>query len=161
MTYAKTTELDMAIKYVESLIKKENQKDLKTSGCKINKGKWLQSVLTKESFTEKISFNKECDLQGSFKVQIGKFFNVPLKIRNKKFDKTNFKIKFDILYEKVMKLVVTIKDGFLFSHKKQEFKFDTKQSFKVDPFNQKEPIVPLKKGVLNVSYLKSKKTIQI
>ena len=65
-----------AIKALFPTLSKSQQ--LKTQGCSFQKEKWGAIILTKQSFEESITFNKDCDLQGKIEVQMDKFFHYKL-----------------------------------------------------------------------------------
>jgi len=161
LSFANEKELDEAITYIKNIITKKSSNQLKTKSCDIQKEKWLGLFLSKTSFTENIKYNKACDLQGSFKPQMDKYFKVPLIIRDKKFKGITFESKMKLSFEKQMTLNLNVKNGVLTSHKNKKFNFNANQTLILDPLNTKEPIKKSKTGTLNVSYKGTKKTIKI
>lgn len=161
LCFANEKELDGAINYIKNIITQSNGSSLKTKKCDIDKSKWINLLLTKTSFTEKIDFNKGCDLKGTFKTKMDYFFKVPLIIRDKRFKEIKYLAKFETNFATEMQLILTIKDGILIDKEKRVFNFNATQTFTLDPFNKKSPIKKAKPGTLNVSHLKSKRSIKL
>lgn len=140
----------MAIASVKALfphISKTNK--LKTQGCKIDKNKWINLILTKKEFKEKYTFTPECDLQGSHTVMMDSFFPVDISVKNmKEFDKIKGQIKFEIVFEKMPLLKVYLKDMTLVGRKKLHF--DMNYAVEIDLTNQN----PLQKHQGGMLYLK-------
>lgn len=161
LCFANEKELDSAINYIKNIITQKSSSTLKTDKCDIDKSKWINLLLTKTSFVEKVEYNKGCDLQGSFKTKMGYFFKVPLNIRDKRFKEIKYLAKLETNFASEMQLILTIKEGSLIDKDKKVFKFDATQTFSLDPFNKKAPIKKSKPGILNVSHLKSKRSIKL
>jgi hypothetical protein len=140
---AKNTALQ-AIKALFPTLAKSQQ--IKTSGCKFQKEKWGAIILTKQSFEEKIVFNKTCDLNGSFTVQMDKFFPINMKVRNhKQMKKIISNIKMGIVFEDMPLLTLNMKDSILIG--KQNITFDMNYGVYIDPLN-KDPLKKHKGGSL-------------
>ncbi len=161
LSFANDKELDGAINYIKGIITKKENSSLKVKGCDVDKANWMNLLVTKTSFEEKISFNKNCHIEGTFKPKMNVFFEVPLKIKDKRFKEIKYSSKIEIVFNKEMNLILTIKDGQLIDLNKKIFKFSASQIFKMDPFNKKNPISKSKNGTLNVQYQKTKRTIKL
>lgn len=161
LCFANEKELDSAINYIKNIITQKSSSTLKTEKCDIDKSKWINLLLTKTSFTQKVDYNTGCDLKGSFTTKMDYFFKVPLQIRDKRFKEIKYLAKLETSFEKEMQLILTIKDGLLIDKDKKEFKFNATQTFTLDPFNKESPIKKSKLGELNVIRLKSKRSIKL
>jgi len=141
---------------IPGALNKKGQTHLKSVGCNIQKEKWLMLMLTKESFTENIRFNKTCDFQGKVPVAADKFFPFNIKIQNlKNFKALNSLFKFSLAFEKEPVLKIWIKDAALIG-KAQKY-FNLSYSFIIDPLNAEKPI---KKSLGGLLELKENKKIK-
>ena len=103
-------------------------------------------MLTKQSFTETIKFNAQCDLQGQYIVEMDKFFPINLEIRNlKEFKRLISNIKFAIVFEEMPVLKVEMKDSILKGV--ENLTFDMNYAITVDVMN-KNPLQKHKGGTL-------------
>lgn len=133
-------------------ILKNTSPTLKTQGCSFQKKKWVAMALTKTSFKENITFNKDCDLQGSFTVKMDHFFPLSLAIRRlKAHDHLSANIKFSILFEENILLKIEMSDALL--RGKKPIQFDMNYSIYIDPLNE-NPLKKHKGGFLLIKDLK-------
>lgn len=126
-------------------------KNLKTYGCKLQRQKWLMGLLSKESFKEKITFNKACDLEGEFTVHFKHPFIVSLKVKDQK-EYDNFETKAFIKLEYTTDAILTLKlDDSKLSYKKVPKHFFFGQySMVLDPLNPKKPIKKKLGGIIKI-----------
>ena len=112
-TFALTKEqnaaADASADFIRSFIASVKTKKLKAKvdSCPFDKSKWLVLLLSGNSFTEKLVFTKDCDLEGTYKPVKGSLFPVRLEVRNvPEFNKVdfNFLINLDYGLKPVVKL---------------------------------------------------------
>jgi hypothetical protein len=131
-----------AIKALFPTLSKSQQ--LKTQGCSFQKEKWGAIILTKQSFEESITFNKNCDLQGKFEVQMDKFFPINLKVKkHKQIKKIIGNLKMGIVFEELPLLKLDMKDSIIIGEK--NISFDMNYGVYIDPLN-KDPLRKHKGG---------------
>ncbi len=119
---------------------------LQTQGCKYQKQKWTQLLLTKQSFKEEIKFNNSCDIEGSFSPKMEEFFNAPLKVKGHKNIKSfNLNIKFSIVFEEKPVFLINLKDSYLMTNKNQKIKFKLNYAYYLDLMS-KDPLSNPKGG---------------
>lgn len=111
---------------------------IKTKSCDINKKKWTNLLLTKQSFEETIKFNSQCDLAGSYSPKMDEFFLVKLKVKDQK-NLTNISgdLKFSVVFEEMPVLKVEIKNGT--TQGKENLKFQFNYSVQINPL-EKDPM---------------------
>ena len=141
---------------IKSLVPSLGQKSsVKTSGCGFNKKAWTQSLLTQQSFKESITYNKDCDLQGTYQVAPHKYFPLNYSIKNhpdyKKLDST---FKYGVVFEDKPTLRIEFKNAKLSGKKSVVFNF-TYDVF-VNPMD-KDPLKEHKGGTLNIISVNGKK----
>ncbi len=141
---------------IKSLVPSLGQKSsVKTSGCGFNKKAWTQSLLTQQSFKESITYNKDCDLQGTYQVAPHKYFPLNYSIKNhpdyKKLDST---FKYGVVFEDKPTLRIEFKKAKLSGKKSVVFNF-TYDVF-VNPMD-KDPLKEHKGGTLNIISVNGKK----
>jgi hypothetical protein len=97
---------------------KTNSSNIKTSGCKLSENKWIQILITHENFHENISFNKGCDLQGSFTVKYNTPFPISLKIRNPNYHELKGTMSIQVLFENKTYLLTNLQNFNLYKKNK-------------------------------------------
>ena len=113
--------------------------------------------ITQESFKETFSFNKNCDLSGSFNPLINKFFPLKLKIRKlKNYQTIDAKVKFNIIFTDKTLLKSTIKEAKLRGKKQNDFGLE--YTVAIDPLNSKKFVSERLGGELKI---KGKPTIKL
>ena len=122
--------------------------EIKTSGCKYQKEKWLSLLLTHESFTENITYNNSCDIQAKFKVNYNEDFKLTAQIRNRELKAFESLAHINIEFRDKPYLIIELKNAKLKS-KNKETKFNLIQEFIIDPFS-KDPIKESKKTKLKI-----------
>lgn len=114
--------------------KKSQKSTIKTSGCKLQEKKWIELLITRESFKEKISFNKDCDLSGEFIVKYGEDFPISFKINNKNFKLIKGLINTKIKFEQKTYLETQLKD-FKLTTTKEIIPFTYTHKIEIDIFS--------------------------
>lgn len=144
-----------AIEVIKTLLPgKKITSKIKTEGCQFKKQKWLESLLTSASFTEKISFNKDCDLQGEHTVAPNKPFPINLAIRSfKGYERllTNFLYKIE--FKEKPELIIQMKNAILKG--KETIVFDMNYSLEVDIMS-KDPLQKDKGGQIIIKKISNK-----
>ena len=119
-----------------------------TDKCDYQKEKWATSLLTKESFVEKISFKNGCDLQGTYTVKMDQFFPIEIAIRNhKSINKLKGNIKFEVVFEKKALLKISMKE--MKTKGSDNIQFDLAYGVYIDPLS-KDPLGDHKGGELTI-----------
>ena len=111
---------------------------IKTKACQIDKQKWTNLLLTKQSFQETIKFNPQCDLEGSYSPKMDEFFLVKLKVKDQN-DLSNISgdLKFSVVFEEMPILKVQIRNGQ--THGKENLKFQFHYNVQINPL-EKDPM---------------------
>lgn len=109
----------------------------KVETCEIDQAKWLNLLVSRETFVQKIVPKKGCDLKGEFSPKMDEFFPLNLQVLNNK-DLTSFvsEVKISILFEEQAILRIDLKNSKLQGPKKLK-EFDLFYKFAIDPFNEK------------------------
>lgn len=129
-----------SIKEIESFVslfdpnKKNKESSIKTSGCKLQDEKWVQLLLTRENFKEEISFNKNCDLSGTFIVKYGEDFPITLNIKNPKYKLIKGLVNTQIKFEQKTYLETQLKD-FKLTNTKETIPFSYTHKVEIDIFS--------------------------
>ena len=144
------------INLVKSLIPSLGQpSDIKTAGCAFKKEAWTNSLLTQKSFQEKIVFNKNCDLQGSYQVAPHKFFPLNYKIQgHKNFNSISSTFKYGVVFEDKPTLRIEMKNAVLKGKKLVKFTF--LYEIYVNPID-KDPLAQHKGGKIYIDQIDQKK----
>ena len=155
----KNTEKDTAkdtAALVKSLIPSLGQTaSVKTSGCNFQKQAWTNSLLTQKSFQEKIDFNENCDIEGSYQVSPHKYFPLNYKIRHhEKFDTLNSTFKYGVVFDDKPTLQIEMKNAKLSG--KSLVKFSFFYEIYVNPI-EKNPLEKHKGGKLFIDQVDGKK----
>jgi len=125
-----------------------DSKSIKTKGCTFQKDKWMGMILTKQSFEEKIKFNKSCDLQGNFTVKMDTPFPVNLEVRGLKgYKRILSNLMFNIAFEENVVLNLAMKNTVLKGSK--DLVFDLEYALYFDP-TPKDPFKKHKGGKLYI-----------
>lgn len=128
---------------------------IRTHGCAYQKEKWLAIILTKEPFTEVISYNKDCDIAGKYTVKMDQYFPVKLTVKNQKEIKSiSGKLKFEVVFEDQPLLKIQMQDMLLKSTK--DIKFNLSYGVYLNPMDA-NPLQNHKGGELFVRSIGSKK----
>lgn len=115
---------------------KSKNSSFKIDQCKIDKNKWTMLLLAKQSFTEKLNFNKGCHVEGQYTTKMETPFPVNFKLKNlKNFEKVNFNFLIKLIYEPVPMIKVFMNNGTL-KGKKDIIKFDVDYSAEIDPLSK-------------------------
>lgn len=114
--------------------KKSQNSSIKTSGCKLQDEKWVQLLITRESFKEKISFNKDCDLSGEFIVKYGEDFPISLRINHKSYKLIKGLVNTQIKFEQKTYLETHLKD-FTLEKTKEKIPFTYIHKIEIDIFS--------------------------
>ncbi|MCT4641781.1 MAG: hypothetical protein N4A33_05735 [Bacteriovoracaceae bacterium] len=157
---ANASKIDQTSRIIRGIITQKSSKTINVKNCTYNKEKWAMLLITKQSFKETLKFNKGCDIEGQYVTKMEHFFNVPLKIRNKEFQKIKFDLKIEIEFKNDMILKLSFKNGQLHRHK-DIFQFKGSQSFIIDPLNPDKIIKRNLGGSIHITHNKEKKTFKI
>lgn len=127
--------------------------------CKTDKSKWMLLLVTKQPFTEKITFDKGCDIQGQYTAKMAVPFPVSLKLKNlKEFNHVNFNFLIQLTYEPVPMIKIFMQNGKL-KGKKDSLTFDLEYAAEIDPLS-KEFIKKDKGGKITIHTFNGKKIEQ-
>jgi hypothetical protein len=107
----------------------------KVNGCQIQQEKWLQLLVTNQTFKEEIKFAKDCDIQGTVSPSIGKSFPAVFTIRNlDKFKEVRYDMLIELKYDPKPTLTTEFKNAKLHSPD-QVIEFSAKNSAIINPFD--------------------------
>jgi len=136
---------------VGSKLKSNSKSKFSVEKCAIDKKKWVMLLVAKQSFTEKISFKKLCDIQGQYTTKMGSAFPVDFKFKNVDlFNKSKFKMLIQFKYDPVPLISIDLLDGQL-DGKSDKVLFSATYSAEIDPFSKKF----IKKDLGGSVYIKS------
>lgn len=147
-----------AVKAIFPALSKKNEKSIKTKGCKFQKEKWVSFLLTKQSFTETLTFNPQCDLEGSFVVKMMEPFPIELKVKEHSLiRKIQSNIMFSLHFENKVLLNIFMNSSNLeLKNKDKNLLFDLKYGVYIDPLNE-NPFKEHKGGELTLTQLGEKR----
>jgi hypothetical protein len=107
----------------------------KVNGCQVQQEKWLQLLVTNQTFKEEIKFGKDCDIQGSVSPSIGKSFPAIFTIRNlDKFKEIRYDMLIELKYDPKPTLTTEFKNAKLHSPD-EVIEFSAKNSAIINPFD--------------------------
>jgi hypothetical protein len=141
---------------------KPNSKDkskFKIIKCKIDNTKWLMMLITKNPFTETVSFNKACDIQGTYTAKREVPFPVKFKLKSlKNFGEAKFNLLINIIYDPIPLIKLQMQNGYLLG-KDNKIKFEATYSAQIDPLSS-DFIKKDNGGTLRINSINGKKINQ-
>lgn len=161
MAKIKGDQLQETKQLLESLLPfhKKQQGQFKIDQCKTDKSKWMLLLISKQPFTEKVKFQRGCDIQGQYTTKMGIPFPVKLKLRHlENFKQVQFNFLIRLSYDPVPMIKVDMQNGKL-TGKKDQIHFDVEYAAEIDPLS-KEFIKNDKGGTITIDQINDKKINQ-
>lgn len=133
---AKLEETKAVLKTLLPFHKKIGKNNFTVKKCKIDQNKWMLLLIAKQAFTEKVTFNKNCHIEGQYTAKMGTPFPVKLKLQKlENFDRVNFNFLIKLLYEPIPMIKIFMQNGTL-KGKKDNIKFELDYAAEVDPLSK-------------------------
>ena len=159
MAKENSNKMQQSRKVLEALL--PFQKSTSTDGfsvekCKIDKSKWMLLLVTKEPFTEKISFTQNCHIEGEYTAKMAIPFPVNFKLQKiDNFHQVKFNFLIQLLYDPIPLLKIEMQNGHLIGNK-DNITFEVDYAAEIDPFS-KEFIKKDKGGTITIKSINGKK----
>lgn len=127
--------------------------------CKIDQKKWMMLLVARQPFTEKITFNQFCNIQGQYTAKMEVPFPVKFELQKlENFDQVSFNFLIKLIYEPVPMIKIYMQNGKL-KGKSDTIIFDLEYEAEIDPLS-KEFIKKDKGGFITIHSINGKKVKQ-
>lgn len=104
--------------------------------CKIDQSKWMLLLIAKQVFTEKITFNSQCHIEGQYTAKMETPFPVHLKLKNlTNFDQIQFNFLIKLVYDPVPTIKINMQNGKL-KGTDNKIHFDLDYAAQIDPLSK-------------------------
>lgn len=166
---AKNTISDIKISEAKSIIesllpfrKSSLRGQFSIQGCKKDESKWMLLLIAKQPFTEKVTFNKSCHIQGTYTAKMNIPFPMNFKLKKvKNYNQVKFNFLIKLIYEPIPMIKIEMQNGTLSNKENKKNKSIIK--FKVDYAAEIDPLSKdfIKKdlgGFIHINSINGRKT---